>query len=161
MSTILALDQSSRISGFAVFKENKLFEFGQINLSEYNIGERLVFLRKWVQDLIVKYGVEEVYLEDIQLQNNVMNNVQTFKTLAQVIGVITEVLEEMGIKYTLILSTVWKSTLGIKGKNRPEQKRNAQIYVQTTFGIKPTQDECDAICIGQHAITKAGFNWSV
>jgi Holliday junction resolvasome RuvABC endonuclease subunit len=101
-------------------------------------------------------------MEDIQLQNNVQNNVQTFKTLAEVFGVIYELLTEMNIKNSAVLASSWKSTLGIKGRTRPEQKKNAQEYVINTYGKKPTQDECDAICIGCHRIFSKSedFDWS-
>jgi hypothetical protein len=54
--------------------------------------------------------------------------------------------------------------LNIKGRTRPDQKRNAAIWVENTYGIKPTQDECDAICIGAHFfknnLSNQGFDWS-
>lgn len=161
MNRILALDQSSRISGFAVFDNDQLVDYGKINLSNISdIGDRLIMIRRWIRDLIEKYEIDEVYFEDIQLQNNVANNVQTFKILAEVFGVIHELLEEMSIPYTTVLAGTWKSTLGIKGKNRQEQKKNAQLYVQNIYNLKPTQDECDAICIGAHATKSRGFDWS-
>jgi hypothetical protein len=62
------------------------------------------------------------------------------------------------------LASSWKSTLGIKGRTRPEQKRNAQEFIQKTYNIKPTQDECDAICIGCHhlihKVSNDSFDWS-
>lgn len=85
---------------------------------------------------------------------------QTFKILAEVFGVIHELLEEMGVPYTTVLAGTWKSTLGIKGKNRQEQKKNAQLYVQNIYNLKATQDECDAICIGAHATKNIDFDWS-
>ena len=95
------------------------------------------------------------------MQGNVTNNVQTFKILAEVFGVLWETFEELGIKNSAVLSTVWKSALGIKGTQRAEQKRNAQQYVINTYGKKVTQDESDAICIGSHYIklNKSAFNW--
>lgn len=72
--------------------------------------------------------------------------------MAEVYGVISEVLNSIGIPHTSVLSTSWKSSLGIKGRNRAEQKRNAQKYVNETYGVVATQDECDAICIGEHKI---------
>ena len=161
MNRILALDQSSRISGFAVFDNDQLVDYGKINLSNISdIGDRLIMIRRWVRDLIEKYEIDKVYFEDIQLQNNVANNVQTFKILAEVFGVIHELLEEMDVPYTTVLAGTWKSTLGIKGKNRQEQKKNAQLYVQNIYNLKPTQDECDAICIGAHATKNIDFDWS-
>jgi len=57
----------------------------------------------------------------------------------------------MRVPHTLIHSSTWKSALSIKGRSRPEQKRAAQQYVVNIYHMdkkKPTQDECDAICIG-------------
>ena len=72
-------------------------------------------------------------------------------------------LDELKLPYEVIASSSWKSTLGIKGRARAEQKKNAQIYVNVIYGIKATQDECDAICIGTHYIKKPfdeGFDWA-
>lgn len=144
-----------------MFDNDQLVDYGKINLSNISdIGDRLIMIRRWVRDLIEKYEIDKVYFEDIQLQNNVANNVQTFKILAEVFGVIHELLEEMDVPYTTVLAGTWKSTLGIKGKNRQEQKKNAQLYVQNIYNLKPTQDECDAICIGAHATKNIDFDWS-
>ena len=97
-------------------------------------------------------------MEDIQLQANVL----TFKTLAEVLGVLYELFTELKIPHSAVLSTVWKSSLGIKGKDRAAQKKNAQEWVIQNYQIKPTQDICDAICIGCHYINSknAYFDWS-
>jgi hypothetical protein len=55
-------------------------------------------------------------MEDIQLQENV----QTFKALAEVFGVVYELVTSLNLPIETILASVWKSGLGIKGKNRPE-----------------------------------------
>ena len=61
----------------------------------------------------------------------------------------------------VVASITWKSTFAIKGRQRAEQKRNAQLYVENTYHVQATQDECDAICIGAHNAKKnAGFNWT-
>ena len=123
-----------------------------------------------ILNLIDKYEIDTVAFEDIQLQQSVngretVNNVQTFKILAEVFGVIYELVVALEIPYTVVLSNTWKSTLLIKGARRDEQKRNAQEYVQKTYGIKATQDECDSICIGAYACANADaetadFDWS-
>ena len=85
-------------------------------------------------------------------------------------GIIDELLTEKKIPHIAVLASSWKSTLSIKGKTRPEQKRNAQAYVEKTYGVKATQDESDAICIGSHYTKKnaqadnivdGGFSWSI
>ena len=97
------------------------------------------------------------------MQSNVVNNVQTFKVLAEVFGVISELLVEMKIPQSAVLASSWKSALGIKGRARAEQKQNAQKWVIDTYSVKPTQDECDAICIGAHRnkyTPDIGFDWA-
>ena len=170
MKRVLALDQASRTTGWAVFEDKNLVTFGKFTATEEDIGERLYEIRCHVDKLISDYNIDEVVFEDIQLQNNVLNNVQTFKVLAEVFGIIDELLTEKKIPHTAVLASSWKSTLSIKGKTRPEQKRNAQSYVEKTYGVKATQDESDAICIGSHytqknaqadKIVDGGFSWSI
>lgn len=165
MSKFLALDQSSRITGYAVFENAKLIDYGKFSVNDDDIGVRLMKIRQEVEQLINQHEVEEVIFEDIQMQGNVVNNVQTFKTLAEVFGVIYELVTELDLQNTAVLASSWKSTLQVKGRTRPEQKRNAQALVEKTFNIKPTQDECDAICIGLHhilnpSIKTESFDWS-
>lgn len=158
MSKLLALDQASKITGWAIFEDGKLISYGKIVLDDFDIGERLVKLRNRVLALIQENEIKEVVYEDIQLQENT----QTFKVLAEVFGVLYELFTELGIKQSCVLASSWKSTLNIKGRQRAEQKRNAQAWVISTYNIKPTQDECDAICIGAHHLKKAEsmFDWS-
>lgn len=72
--------------------------------------------------------------------------------LAMVFGVIYELAIELQLPREAVLATVWKSKLGIKGEHRTDQKRNAQKFVIEQYGIKPSQDECDAICIGTYIV---------
>ena len=155
---LLALDQSSRISGYAIFIDDNLIAHGSINLTEEDVGQRLVLIRKEVTKLIHKYDINEIAFEDIQMQASVGNNVQTFKILAEVFGVILMLCTELKINYTIVSSNTWKSTLKIKGKKRSEQKQDAQRYVLEHYGIKAIQDTVDAICIGAHMIANPGKN---
>lgn len=166
MSKLLALDQSSRITGYAIFENAKLIKYGKFCVDDDDIGIRLMKIRNEILNIINTYEIDRLVFEDIQLQSNVMNNIQTFKTLAEVFGVVYELATELKLPNAAILSSSWKSTLGIKGRTRPEQKRNAQAYVEKAYGVKPTQDECDAICIGLHHLLKPNeietedFDWS-
>ena len=159
MRKLLALDQSSRITGYAIFQDDVLINFGQFEVSDNDIGRRLKNIRDKIIDLVKEYEISEIAFEDIQMQGNVANNVQTFKVLAEVFGVIQELAVELQLPYTIVPSVSWKSRLNIKGRARAEQKKNAQAYVVDKYNIKPAQDTCDAICIGTY-ITNQDFNWS-
>lgn len=160
MSNLLALDQASATSGWAVFIDGELLEWGKIKAPQAELGERLVYIRQEIIKLIEKYSINEIGFEDIQLQNSVGNNVKTFKVLAAVFGVVSELCEELHIPYTIVSSNTWKSSLKIGGKTRPQQKKEAQLFVQNTYGIKATQDESDAICIGTHLIKDLKSAWA-
>lgn len=160
---LLALDQSSRCSGWAIFDDEELVNSGTFTLKSDDVGERLVDYKKHVEKLIYDNDIEEVAFEDIQMQNQI-NNVQTFKVLAEIFGVTQEYLVEQGHSYHVVSSNTWKSQLNIKGKQRVEQKKNAQAYVLEHYNKKVSQDESDAICIGscvvlQNKKKKADFNW--
>lgn len=159
MSRLLALDQASKCTGWAIFEDGELKSYGKISLDDPNTDTRLVQLRQSIQTLVANYNIDEVIFEDIQQQNNVANNVQTFKVLAEVYGVVSELLQELQIPHSTVLAASWKSTLGIKGRTRAEQKKNAQLYVEQNYGIHVIQDIADAICIGTHHIKKNKCAW--
>lgn len=168
---ILALDQASRTSGWSVFEDGKLLEYGKFTFSDEDFGKRLEKIRNKVATMIEQYKPDEVVFEDIQLQAqddtyNYGNNIATFKKLAEVFGVIYELVTELNIPNRAVLSTVWKGKLGLLhgyGQKRESQKQEAQAWVKENYGIKATQDEADAICIGIWASStqpEKGFDWS-
>ena len=165
---LLALDQASKLSGWAYFQNGELKDWGKIRTEQEEIGKRLVTIRQELVNLIEKYQINQIAFEDIQLQTSVGNNVKTFKVLANVYGVVLELAQELNIPYTIVSSNTWKSTLKIEGKTRNIQKKNAQAFVFNTYGVKATQDESDAICIGTHMtkslkygkIINGNFDWS-
>lgn len=144
---ILAVDQASRTSGYAIFQDGQLTACGTFTFDDSDIPQRLVKIRNKVILLIQQYDINKVLLEDIQLQGQT-NNVSTHKILAEVLGVLEELCAELKIPHEVIHSQTWKSVLSIKGRDRATQKRNAQIFVADTYNVKAAQDACDAICIG-------------
>ena len=151
MQIILALDQASRTSGWSVFEDDGLVASGTFTYDDDDFSVRLVKIRTKVFRLITEYDVDKVLLEDIQLQGQT-NNVDTYRKLAEVLGVLEELCCELKIPHEIIHSQTWKSTLNIKGRDRATQKRNAQAFVAATYGKKVSQDESDSICIGTHYI---------
>lgn len=145
---LLALDQSSKVSGWAVFRNGMLEDYGKFSFSSTDVPTRLIQIKKATQDIINSKNINCVALEEIQMQRNVTNNVVTFKTLAFVMATILILCTEQKLPYEIIPSATWKSVCEVKGKARTEQKQNAQKFVKEEFGITAIQDICDAICIG-------------
>lgn len=160
MSRILSLDQSTRITGYAIFDNNNLIKVGKFDISPSgDIGQRLVRFRDKILSLIKEYNINKVCFEEIQLQNNIINNVDTFKKLANVYGVLLETLVEIDMEYEIVSSNTWKSKCGIRKLGREKEKKAAQDFVNNTYGIKVTQDEADAICLG-YSCLNFDFDWS-
>ena len=157
---LLALDQSSHVTGVAVFENQQLISYEKFSLNNEDLGERLYNYRQKIIELIKKYNIDRVAFEDIQLQTQ-SRNVSTFKILAEILGVTEELMVELKIPYEIVSSNTWKSKLNIKGKGRTEQKKNAQEYVLNTYKIKVSQDAADAICIGASIMLEktSVFNW--
>lgn len=151
MSRILAIDQSSKVSGYSIFIDDELEDYGKMSYTDDNPIKRILKLRRAVDTLISENDIEKVILEDIQMQGNT-NNVVTYKILAFTLGALQLLCEELGIEYEVISSSTWKSRCGVKGKGRTEQKQAAQKFVLEEFNVKAIQDICDAICIGYAAI---------
>jgi Holliday junction resolvasome RuvABC endonuclease subunit len=159
---LLALDQSSKITGWALFEDSQLIDYGKFEAKDSNIIDRLNFIQGQVSDLIYKLKIDNVVIEDIQLHQSTNNNVVTYKTLAFVMASILLICHEINIPCEVVSAATWKSQCGVKGRARADQKRDAQRFVTETYDIKPTQDVVDAICLGHGYLKKAGseLNWA-
>jgi len=153
----LALDQSSNITGYSVWQDSELIEYGKIKF-EGEFIQRVVELNFWMIDKIKEAEQEgqdiQVVIEEIQEQSNM----QTYKKLAMLQGVLLAELYKRKIGVHLVYAASWKSSCGIKGRSRTEQKNSAQQHVREKYGYGVTQDEADAICLGEHISSKIQ-NW--
>jgi len=148
---VLAIDQATNTSGWALFKDEKLTDYGVVR-GNGDQEQRIEQMRQWLHNKIeeckfIPNSNLSVAIEDIQLQANA---VQTFKTLAHLQGVMINELYNQKVEYAIYYASEWKSTLHIKGKDRTAQKKNAQNLIKELYGKTIIQDTCDAICIGLH-----------
>ena len=159
---IIALDQSTQLTGYAIFQDKDLIAHGVFSPSG-DYEHRIVKLRQWLLDKLepLKPNVE-VYFEDIQLQDlgGGSIGVTTFKKLAHVQGALIITCIEEDIPYTIVSAATWRKTCGIKGRVRSEYKPAAQAHVLEKYGIQATEDEADAICIGEHGVKNFSLDWS-
>ena len=121
MANILALDQSSHTTGYAVFQDGRPVVVSHFDAKGAELGDRLEWIRNKVISLINEYEIDEVAFEDIQLQDingSREAGIKTFKILAEVFGVIHELVNELDVDYIIIPPIVWKATFKIAGKGR-------------------------------------------
>lgn len=166
MSKLIAFDQALNTTGYSIFEDGSLVSFNKFTTSDgVTTAEKLKEFREFVLKMIEENKPNLIAFEEIQLQqipgSTAHGNVETFKKLAYVQAILLEIVAEKDLKFEIVASSSWKSTCGIKGRSRAEQKRNAQEYVLNEYGVKAIQDICDSICIGRHALLEQNkeINW--
>lgn len=160
---ILALDQSTHITGWALFENGNLISYGKWQAKSSHTTPRISEVKDWLDYQINAYSVDEVCLEDIQLQKvggdkDGEENVLTFKTLAQLQGVLKNYLYETGILYKVVPVASWRALSNVKGCNRTERKKSAQMKVSSLYGINADVDSSEAILIGRWAVNEHKSN---
>lgn len=161
---LLALDQATQISGWSLWDGDKLIKYGIFQATSKDTIERLSQIHFWLLNLILNFQPDVVILEDIQMQDFSGKakeekiskydtiGVTTFKSLAELLGVLQVTLKESKIDFKVISSQIWRKGVGIKGRTRADRKRSAQHLVKEWYDINVTEDEADAICIGRYGI---------
>lgn len=147
---IIALDQSTKCTGWSYWEDGVLLDYGMIDLHNIkDVDNRLVTMFKEITDIISTYPVDRLVIEDTQYQHNQAS----YKCLAQLQGMILGYCVEKGLHLDVIAATAWRKRLGFKQgqTKRRELKEQALNYVNSTMQKKLGEDEIDtaeAICIG-------------
>jgi Holliday junction resolvasome RuvABC endonuclease subunit len=142
---ILALDDSTTMTGWAVFDNEELVGYSKIEMTQKLPIDRITALKQWLLSMLIKWHPDLVAIEDIQQQDNI----QIFKVLAQLQGVLLNALIENNYEFDIIHVATWRSFCGVKGKTRSELKKQAQEKIKEWYDVTVTQDEADAICLGR------------
>lgn len=147
---LIALDNATHVTGWAIFDNDKLVSYGKYTTKSSETSDRILEMGDWLTNLLQQWEPNTIILEDIQQQNNV----NTFKVLAKLQGVLEYINKKNNIEYYIVSPSSWKSNAGVKGKSRADQKKSAQLIVQHLYNIQTTQDESDAILLGKYGIDK-------
>ena len=163
-SYLLALDQSSRVTGWSIFdlSTKELIKTGKWSIpgeDKLSMQERLMAFWENLSDVYMAYPIEQIVYEDIQLQRG---NVKTFKTLSYIQATILLWCgDDYSFNPTCISPSHWRSVLkdeyGIEwGRKRADQKAAAQKFAKEQTGKDFTEDEADSYCIGLAYLTEEG-----
>lgn len=157
---ILALDQSTNTTGWSLFEDGKLLNYGQWTSTGNETIQKISCVKTWLSTMVDKHHPDKIVLEDIQLQSYITSNnnsgdmVLTYKKLAALQGVLCNFLYENGISYTIVPPATWREHSNIKGKTRNDKKKSAQIRVKNIYEIEVNVDVAEAILIGEWATEK-------
>lgn len=164
---ILAIDQA-RNGAWSVFDyETKTLEaYGvfSFNNKDYTYAKAIRAIEELVDSLIKTYDISAVFIEDIQLRVNV----QSFKKLAQLQGVLINLFEKNEYLYDFVAPTQWQNYCKARGRSSKEIKEKIKAlelsgkkeskilsiqFVLEKFNVDTDNDNLsDAICIGYYAV---------
>lgn len=151
---VLALDPSTKSTGYAVYKDQELITHSYITAGSTNLYNRIHKMIEEIEKVIKEYKVEKAIIEDI-IPDDVRNNQSVFKALMYLQGFITDLLNTYNIEFAFYTASEWRKKCGIhigRGIKRDSLKPQDIKFVQSQFGIKVNDDEADAICIGFAAV---------
>lgn len=149
---ILSLDQSTRVSGWSLFENNKYVCSGVVDMSKSDLdtAERSFEMAKSLWKIIKKYKPDRLILEETSQQSNA----KVLIVLSRLQGMIIGYAEAHGVKVHILLPTQWRAALnyaqGPKVK-RTELKKQSEDYVKENYGFNLSEDENEAICINEAA----------
>lgn len=164
---ILAVDQA-RHGGWCVFDYNNktIVDYGSFSFesNKYTFSQAVLNIEKIVDELTNAYSIDALFFEDIQMRKNV----QSFKKLAQLQGVLVNYAEKNEYQYGIVAPTQWQNYCKARGRSEKEIKNkiitieqngkpNSKIlslqFVKDKFDIETDNDNIsDSICIGYYVV---------
>lgn len=152
----LALDQASKVTGYAIFDDTKLVKYGTFTTTAADDIERFAMVRAWLLSMISSWRPDYIGIEGIQFQEEGSGQkmgVTVFQTLARLQGILMMACHDEKVPFEICPTNTWRHSCGVKGKTRTDKKRSTQLLVEQWYGIKVSEDEADAIGIGRHLVT--------
>lgn len=154
---ILALDAATTVTGYAIYDNGTLVSYGTYKVDkELETEQRINEVKKWLIAAIKEWEPDFIGIENIQLQEygRGQANVETYRVLANLQGVLIDTIFEACIDHDLVYAVEWRKYCDVgNGTGRENKKKQAQDKVKLWYGQNCTQDEADAICIGKYFVS--------
>lgn len=161
---VLALDQSTRVTGYSIFDDSHYVTSGVINLQKIeDTAERSKQMGLEICKIIEGYMPDEVIIEEVAMQSNV----DTLKKLARIQGMAIGFATAHDIPAHILEPTRWRAALNYKqGPKvaRKELKQQSRDFVKNVLGLNiKSEDENEATAINEAAHRIYGWtdNWDI
>jgi Holliday junction resolvasome RuvABC endonuclease subunit len=151
---ILALDASTKSTGFAIYQGTTLKHYGCITSSSTDLFKRIHKMVDEIKPLIQEYQIDKIILEEVRPDDiGGHSNLATHKALMYLQGAICMMVHDTYPKVTTdyLYPSEWRKCCKIKtgrGVVRETVKQRDIRFVEETFGIKVNDDIADAIGLG-------------
>lgn len=139
---ILSLDLSTKSSGFAVFEDEVLVDYGVIKNTDKDILVRGNYMAEFVRLLCEKYGkFDLVGIEELK----VLSNQSTLVKLAQVQGMVLRELKDQVVKF--VMPTVWRKSFELNDKRAEAKAKAIKLCNELGYEVE-CDDDAEAILLG-------------
>ena len=160
---ILSIDASTKATGWAIFNDHELVDYGMVTATSTDLIKRLHKITNDLKPIIEKYDIKKVILEEVRPEMGTQN-IKTHRALMWLQGALTTMLHD---DYNFSLDDIvylypseWRKVCGIKtgsGVRRESLKPKDIAFVKQTYNIDVNDDIADAIGIG-YAYAKTNLN---
>lgn len=166
MAFYLCLDASTKNTGWAIFNDKKLVDYGCISINSKILIKRIRFQTRRIKKLLQKYNFDAIIMEEVLPDIQGHKNRNTWKALMWLQASINFMLydNKMTAPIEYMYPSEWRSKCGIKngrGITRDLEKKYDIEFVQKQYGITVNDDIADAIGIGHAYVNKISteLNW--
>lgn len=156
---ILSLDLSTKSSGWAVFEETKLKDYGCITSASTDLIKRIHIMTDGLKEVLNKYKIDKIIVEEVRPDAGT-SNLQTHRALmwlqAALAFLVHDEFKTIEIEY--IYPSSWRAKCGIKngrGIKRETLKQADIRFIKENYGIDVNDDIADAIAIGHSQINES------
>lgn len=149
---ILALDMSTKSTGVAIYKHNKLVKYDCITATSNDLFNRIKVMMNAINKILEEnLDLEYVIMQQVRQEGFV--NIKTYKALMYLQGCIQMMIHQKfkHLQTDFLYPSSWRKVCKIKqgrGVQRKEQKQLDIKWVKDNFNIQVNDDIADAIGLG-------------
>lgn len=163
---IMALDISTKSTGCAIFKDNKLDSYNCYTATSKELIRRIRKIIQNIDDAIAENGIDIIVIEEVRPDDEKATNNNAHRALMWIQAALAFMLFDKypDIKIEYIYPSQWRKNCGIKtgrGIKRDSLKKADIDFVKQRYNLSVNDDIADAICIahGYLDLENEGFNW--
>lgn len=152
---ILSLDLSTKSSGWAIFNEQELINYGCITSSSTDLIKRIHIMIDEIDRILQKNEISKIIVEEVRPEGGYgVGNQKTHKALMYLQAALEFLIHDnynKKVEIEYIFPSSWRAKCGIKngrGIKRTSLKEADIAFVKENFNLDVNDDEADAICIG-------------
>lgn len=155
---ILSMDQSTRITGWALFEDSHYVKSGVIDLHKIKDTDgRSKQMAVEICKLIENAKPDCVIIEEVQQQSNT----STVIKLARIQGVAIGFCAAHNIDLHILTPSRWRAILGYQQGPKVKRevlKQQSLDFAKNNFKLELIEDEAEAVCINEAAHRIYGFD---